>query len=516
MIPLSPFKNEPTIDWKQSEYERVLNDQLTMVRNQFGKSYPLIIGSENIYTEREAKSINPSNHKEVIGYVAQADKKIVDQAITVAKNASLEWKKLNFSERAFYLVKMAQLLRKRKAEFIAWLMYESGKNSHEADGEVNEAIDFLEIYARYAIELDQRKDLVRLPGVHNEIVNLPLGIGVIIPPWNFPLAILLGLTVSAIVTGNTVLIKPSSSTPVTAVKFMELVKEARIPDGVVNLTPGVSSEIGDYLVTHKDINFVSFTGSKSAGLHIDEQAHKQIEGQKWIKRFVAEMGGKGGIVVDETADLEAAAEAIVTSAFGYQGQKCSAGSRAIIHENVYKEMVELILKETEKLQVGSPLDGNTIGPVIDENAFKKIAHYIEKGKEEATLIYGGEADKSKGFFINPTIFKDADPKSTIMQEEIFGPVLAICKVTDYKAGIDVYNNTEYALTGAYFSTDRQRLVYASDHMICGNLFLNGKCTGARVGVEPFGGYYMSGTGSKIGTYEFLLNFIQEKTISEKL
>jgi 1-pyrroline-5-carboxylate dehydrogenase len=513
-VALAPFKNEPTINWELSENKDLLENYLRNVREQFNARYPLIINGKEIFTDKQITSLNPNNHQEVIGYVSQANKQHVEQAISAAKNAYKHWSSQTFQQRARYLLKLATVLRERKPEIMALVMYESGKNAIEADGEINEAIDFLEMYARLAAELDKGIDLVTMPGIENRMFYLPLGIGVIIPPWNFPFAILTGLTVSAIVTGNTVLLKPASLTPVTGAKFMELIKEAGIPDGVINFVPGPSSEIGDYMVSHKEVNFISFTGSKDTGLHIDEIAHKRIDNQKWIKRMVAEMGGKGGVVVDETADLDLAAEGIVQSAFGYQGQKCSAGSRAIIHESVYEELVDKIVERTKKLTMGSSVENHDMGPVIDSKAFESISKYIEIGKNEAKLVLGGNTDNSKGYFIEPTIFIDAQPDSIIMQEEIFGPVLAVCKVSSFEEGIDVFNNTEYGLTGAFYSKDRNRLEYAVNHMRCGNLFLNGKCTGAMVGVQPFGGYYMSGTGSKIGTTEFLMNFLQIKTVSE--
>lgn len=513
---LVPFINEPSVDWNEPEYKSILDQHLTHVKKQFGQNYPLYISGNEVFTEDKICSIHPNNHKEVVGYVSQAKIEHVDMAIDSAKKAFKNWSSKTFRERALYLLKLSQTLKNRKPELMAWIMYESGKNAEEADGEVNEAIDLLEMYARLAIELDKDSQLITMPGIENRMIYLPLGVGLIISPWNFPLSILLGLTASAIVTGNTVLVKPSSLTPVIGVKLMELVREIRLPDGVINYVPGPSQTIGDYLVSHRDINFISFTGSKEAGVYIDELAHKRIDGQRWIKRVVAEMGGKGGIIVDETADLDAAADSIVISAFSYQGQKCSAGSRAIVIDDVYEELIHKIIEKTKQLTMGSSIENHFIGPVIDERAFDKINTYINIGKNEATLIYGGNSDKSIGYFIEPTIFKDVSPEAVIMKEEIFGPVLAICKVTDLEQAIEVHNNTEYGLTGAIFSRERERIDYAVKNMVCGNLYINGKCTGAMVGVQPFGGYYMSGTGSKIGTTEFLLNFLQSKTISENL
>lgn len=512
-----PFQNDPSVNWDDAGNKDRLQQALSEVKDQFAKAYPLYIGKKEMMTDKKIASYNPSNHEEVVGYVSQADKKIIEEAITEAKTTYITWKEKSFEERAMYLFKAAEWMRQHKPEFVAWQIYEAGKNSVEAEGEINEAIDFLEMYGRQAVELEKgQSNLVRLRGVDNRVDYVPIGVGVIIPPWNFPLAIVTGMTVSAIVTGNTVLLKPSSLTPVVAAKFMEMIKDIGVPDGVINFVPGSSKEIGDYMVGHRDINFVSFTGSKEAGLHIDEVAHSRIKGQRWVKRVVAEMGGKNGVVVDESADLEAAAEGIVTSAFGYQGQKCSAGSRAIIHESVYDELVNKIVEHTNALRLGPGEDNNEVGPVIDERAFDEITEYIEIGKQEATLIVGGGSNKESGYFIEPTIFKDTPKHARIMKEEIFGPVLAICKVSNIEEGIEVYNDTEYGLTGSLYTNDRDQIEYARKHMDCGNLFFNGKCTGALVGVQPFGGYYMSGTGSKTGCLEYLLNFVKTKTVSENL
>ncbi|SFP02873.1 L-glutamate gamma-semialdehyde dehydrogenase [Salibacterium halotolerans] len=513
---VAPFQNQPPIEWGKTENKERLYKSLKYVKAESGREYPLLIGGEEILTENKISSHNPASHNEVIGYVSQAGRDHIETAISAARSAYNTWSSTTFQERASYLFKTAEIMKRRKTEMIAWQIYEAGKNWAEADGEMDEAIDFLEMYGREAMSLDQGQNLVSVPGIENCLEYRPLGVGSIISPWNFPIAIVTGMTVSALVTGNTVLLKPASLTPVIAAKFVEIMQEADVPDGVINFVPGASGDIGDYMVEHQDINFVSFTGSKEAGLHIDEIAHKRIPGQRWIKRVVAEMGGKNGIVVDESADLDAAAAEIITSAFGYQGQKCSAGSRAIIHESVYDEMVKKIIERADTLQVGPGSENNEIGPVIDEKAFKKINHYIEIGKGEGTLVFGGTSDDTHGYYITPAVFKDVPAASRIMKEEIFGPVLAICKVADVEEGIQVYNDTEFGLTGSLFTKSRDHMIYARREMDCGNLFLNGKCTGALVGVQPFGGYYMSGTGSKTGCLDYLLNFVQAKTIAENL
>lgn len=511
---MTPFQNEPFLDYTLPENKRKMTEALEKVQSQFGQTYPLWIDGKEIETDTTDPSVNPAKHREVIGYISQAKASHIEEAIAAASKAFESWSLTSFEERAMYLVKAAAIMRRRKQELCAWQTFESGKNWKEADADVAEAIDFLEFYARQAIRLGQGQELHPYPGEDNRLEYLPLGVGVIIPPWNFPLAILTGMTASAIVTGNTVLLKPAPQSSVMAAKFVDMMRELHLPDGVLNFVPGHPEEIGDLMVGHRDTRFISFTGSKATGTHIDAYAHRPIEGQRWLKRVIAEMGGKDGIVVDETADLDAAAEGIVTSAFGFQGQKCSAGSRAIIHADVYDEVVEKVVARTKELKMGAPAENYPVGPVIDEKAFEKVTRYIAIGKKENRLLLGGNADDSEGYYIEPTIFDQCTRESTIMQEEIFGPVLAICKVSSFEEGIDVYNDTEYGLTGSLYSQDRRRLEYARRHMMCGNLYLNRKCTGALVGVQPFGGFNMSGTDSKAGGKDYLLNFVQPKVVTE--
>lgn len=511
-----PYQNEPAIDWTSSERSSELTQAIKQVRSQFGKTYPLVIDGQEITTECLLASVNPAKHGEGIGQVCQATRKHIDHAIEAASRAFESWSLTSFSERALYLFKAAAIMRERKADLMAWQILETGKNWAEADGDVNEAIDFLEFYARSAVELENGQELNPYPGEDNRMIYIPLGVGVVIPPWNFPLAILTGTVTAALVTGNTVVLKPSPLSSVMAAKFVEIMQELELPAGVLNFVPGDPAQIGDYMTGHPDVRFVSFTGSKQVGLHIDEVAHRRNEQQRWIKRVVAEMGGKDGTVVDETADLDDAAREIVAAAFGFQGQKCSAGSRAIIHEAVYDELVEKIVEHASRLTVGLSEENPNLGPVIDPKAFAKISQYIQIGKSEGKLVLGGTSDDSTGYFVQPTIFIDVDPKARIMQEEIFGPVLGICKVSSFEEGVRVFNATEYGLTGAVFSKKRDRLEYARRHMHCGNLYFNRRCTGSLVGVQPFGGFDMSGTDSKAGSKHYLLNFVQPKTVTETL
>ncbi|GAB6933752.1 L-glutamate gamma-semialdehyde dehydrogenase [Calditerricola satsumensis] len=511
------FKNEPYTDFSKEENRRAFEEALRKVEAELGREYDLIIGGERIKTDRKAQSINPSNIDQVVGIVSQADTALAEKAIQAALKAFETWRRVPPEARARYLFKAAAILRRRKHEFSAWMVYEAGKSWAEADADTAEAIDFMEYYGRQMIKLAERQPLVRIPTEDNEMYYIPLGVGAIIPPWNFPLAIMVGMTTSAIVTGNTVVLKPASTTPVIAAKFMEILEEAGLPAGVVNYVPGSGGEIGDYLVDHPKIRFISFTGSKEVGLRIYERAAKRQPGQLWLKRVIAEMGGKDAIIVDSSADLELAAQGIVVSAFGFSGQKCSACSRAIVLEDVYDQVLELVAEKTKALKVGDVRNPDVFtGPVIDEKAYNKILSYIEIGKSEGRLVVGGGKGEGNGYFIQPTIFADVDPRARIMQEEIFGPVVAFTKAKDFDHALEIANNTEYGLTGSVYSRNRFNLEKAREEFHVGNLYFNRKCTGALVGVHPFGGFNMSGTDSKAGGPDYLLLFTQAKVVSEVL
>lgn len=515
----APFKNEPFTNFSLEENKLSMVAALAKVKTELGRKYPLVIGTEKLFTEEQTISINPGNVDEVIGSVSKGNKELAEKAMQEALKTFETWKKVAPAERAEYLFKAADLMRQRKHEFSAYLVYESGKNWAEADADTAEAIDFMEFYAREMIRLSEtsiHQPLVNIEGEDNQISYIPLGVGIVISPFNFPLAIMAGTTVAAIVSGNTVILKPADATPVIAAKFVELMEEVGLPSGVLNYLPGDGIDVGEYLVEHPSTRFISFTGSRAVGCRIYERASKVQPGQLWLKRVIAEMGGKDGVVVDETADLDAAAAAIVASAFGFQGQKCSAGSRAIIVESVYDEVVEKVTELTKNLTVGLPEENFTIGPVIDQKSVDKIMGYIEIGKTEGRLLTGGSRANGNGFYIEPTVIADVQPKARIMQEEIFGPVLALAKAADWQETIEIYNDTDYGLTGAYHSQKEERVQYALENMHCGNLYINKKCTGALVGAHPFGGFNMSGTDSKAGGYDYLLLFTQAKLKSRKL
>ncbi|PWK13510.1 L-glutamate gamma-semialdehyde dehydrogenase [Tumebacillus permanentifrigoris] len=518
---ITPYANEPFTDFTRPENKQAMEAAIAKVKSTLGRDLPLHVGGEKIHTEGKLVSINPGRADEVIARVSKASQQLAEQAMEHALTAFESWKKVSARERAEYLFRAAHLMRERKHEFSALMVLEAGKNYVEADVDCAEAIDFMEFYAREAIRLSEvniHHPLTKIDSEENMLTYIPLGVGVVIPPWNFPLAICVGMTTSAIVSGNTVLLKPSSLTPAIAHKFVELMEEVGLPTGVLNFIPGSSAEVGDYLTKHPKTRFISFTGSKEVGLHINRLAAETAEGQIWIKRVIAEMGGKDGIVVDETADLEAAAAAIVASAFGFQGQKCSSGSRAIIVESVYDQVVERVIELTNQLVIGLPEQNFAVGPVSDKSAYDKILNYIEIGKTEGRLVAGGGAatEAGNGFYIQPTVFVDVDSKARIMKEEIFGPVLAISKAQDWQDAIAKYNDTEFGLTGSFFSTDEVRIVEALESMHCGNLYINRKCTGALVGVHPFGGFNMSGTDSKAGGHDYLLLFTQAKLMSRKV
>jgi len=510
-----PFQNEPFTNFNDPTNQAAMRQALEKVKAEFGRTYPLVINGQAITTESKLPSFNPANTSEVIGTVSQANRDLVEQALDAATQTFETWAYTSPEVRAGYLFRAAAVIRRRKHEFSAWMIYEEGKNWAEADGDVAEAIDFLEYYGREMLRLAEPYPLVPFPGEDNRLLYIPLGVGIVIPPWNFPLAILVGMTTSAIVTGNTVLLKPSPNASVIAAKFIEVMKEVGLPDGVINFVPGPPEEIGDYMTEHRKTRFVSFTGSRNVGLHIVERAAKSLPEQKWIKRVIAEMGGKDAIVVDKDANLDEAAAAIVTSAFGFQGQKCSAASRAILHTDIYDDVVALVIEKAKQLKMGTPAENAAVGPVVDEVAYKRIQNYIEIGKQEAKLVLGGGTGPREGYFIEPTIFVDVKRSDRIMREEIFGPVLAIHRANSFEEAVEAFNDTEYGLTGALFSNDRQHLEYGVYHMHCGNLYFNRKCTGALVGVQPFGGFNMSGTDSKAGGPDYLLQFMQSKVVTER-
>lgn len=516
-LQLAAYANEAYADFTLPANRQAQEGALQAVRAQLGRTYNNRIAGEPSSTDQWLDSINPSKPAELIGRHAKCSVAQAVRAVDDAFAFFTEWSQTPVERRVEIIVETAAILRRRKFEFNAWLILESGKSWIEAEADTCEAIDFCEYYARQMLRWAKPDPIVQMPGERNGLVYLPLGVGVVIPPWNFPLAILAGTTVAALVCGNTVVLKPSSETPIIAAKFVEVLREAGLPGRALALCVGSGGEVGDALVSHPKTRFISFTGSREVGLHINELAAKPAKGCIWIRRVVAEMGGKDAILVDDDCDLEAAATGVVQAAFGFQGQKCSACSRAIVHERVYNRFLDLVKAKAEKLTIGAAEDpANAMGPVISAKARKTIANYIELGKREGRLITGGDDAPGEGFFLQPTIIAGVDRSARIFQEEIFGPVLAVTRASSFDHGIELVNDSDYGLTGAVYTNDPAKLEKARREFHVGNLYLNRKCTGAMVGAHPFGGFNMSGTDSKAGGPDYLLQFLQAKSIAEKM
>ena len=516
---LDEFRNEPFTDFSKPENAEAMRAAIEKVRSELGREYPSIINGENVTLESKFQSYNPANKTEVVGVFSEGDSdtSLVEKAITAATAAFKTWRNVPAAERAEYLFKIAEIMRQRKHELSAWMVFEVSKTWTEADGDTAEAIDFMEFYGREMLRWSQEQPVTKIAGEDNSLEYIPLGVGAIIPPWNFPLAIMSGMSMAAIVAGNTVVLKPSSDSPTIAAKFVEIAHEAGLPPGVLNFLTG-SAKTGEAMVTHPKTRFISFTGSKGVGLHINEVAAKTRDGQIWIKRVIAEMGGKDAIVVADDADIDSAATGVVQAAFGYQGQKCSACSRLIVDEKVHDALVEKVVELTKALKVGQPTEPDTnVAAVINKRSFDNTLDYIKKGESEGgKIVAGGSGVDEDGFFIEPTVIDNVEPGATIEQEEIFAPVLAVIKAKDFDHALEIANDTEFGLTGAVYSTTQSNLEKARREFHVGNLYLNRKCTGALVGVHPFGGFNMSGTDSKAGGREYLLQFMQGKSISQRI
>ena len=518
IVPKGTFRNEPFTDFKDAGNAHDMREALVYVQDRLGREYELLIGGERVRTEAKVASTNPACPSQVVGVHQSAGVELVERVMSAAQKAFSTWQYVPVETRVSLLLKASQIIAARKFEFCAWLTYEVGKNWAEADADVAETIDFLEFYAREALRLAGSTPPIQFPGEKNELIYIPLGVGAVIPPWNFPFAIMAGMTAAAIVCGNTVVLKPSSDAPTIAALFVEVLEEAGMPAGVVNFCHGLGETFGDAVVQHPKTRFIAFTGSKKVGLQIHERAAKTQPGQIWIKRTILEMGGKDAIIVSADADFDAAVEAVVASAFGFNGQKCSACSRAIVEAPIYDAFVDAIREKVSAIKVGDPVENVAMGPVINEIALKRVLGYIEQGHSEGRLISGGKHIKTDdgGYYIQPTVFADVAPTARIAQEEIFGPVLAIINVENYQEALAVANNTEYGLTGSVYTRDRQKLADARLRFHVGNLYFNRKSTGAMVGAHPFGGFNMSGTDSKAGGADYLTLFTQGKSVAERL
>jgi 1-pyrroline-5-carboxylate dehydrogenase len=514
---LPEFRNEPFTDFSIESNARAFRAALAKIEKRLPLKGQNRIGGKRVGASKSFTSVNPCDFRQVIGKFPEGTVADAGKAVDAATAAFAAWSRTPAEERAAAVLRIASAIRKRKHEFSAMMVLEESKSWAEADGDTAEAIDFCEFYAREMERLSQPQPLTPYPGEQNGLEHIPLGVAVVIPPWNFPLAILAGMTTAALVAGNTVVLKPSSDAAGIATMFLEACDEAGIPDGVLNFVTGGGSTVGNALVENPKTRLVAFTGSRDVGVQISEKAGRVVPGQIWIKRAILEMGGKDFILVDETADIEEAANGVVAAAFGFQGQKCSACSRLIVHQKVHKDLLERVVAKTRALTVGDVRDPkNQVGAVINEGAQKKILEYVAIGKKEGKIVAGGKAGPKQGYFVMPTIVDGVKPSARLAKEEIFGPVLAVLKVRNFDEGVKVANASEYGLTGSLYSRVRERLERGKRELHVGNLYLNRKCTGALVGVHPFGGFNMSGTDSKAGGREYLYLFTQQKAISEKL
>jgi 1-pyrroline-5-carboxylate dehydrogenase len=513
-----PFVNEPLTDFTKEETARQMRAAIEKVRAQLGREYDLIIGGKRVKTKDKIKSINPAKPSQVVGLHQKAGKEHVEPAMQAALEAFGGWSRLSAEERASLVFRVGDVMRERKFEFCAWLVFEVSKNWAEADADIAETIDFCEYYAREALRLARTELPVQMPGERDSLLYIPLGVGAVIPPWNFPCAIMAGMTLASIVSGNTVILKPSSDSPTIAAKFVELLEECGMPEGVVNFCPGAGATFGNAVVGHPKTRYIAFTGSREVGLDINKSAATQAPGQIWIKRTVLEMGGKDAIIVDADADVDSAVEGVAQAAFGFQGQKCSACSRAIIDERIYDKFLEKLKARVEKITVGDPAENANMGAVINESSMKSILDYIEVGKKDGRVITGGGPAKNagEGYFLQPTVIADIPPKSRLEQEEVFGPLLAVIKSKNYDHALEIANDTEFGLTGAVYTNSREKIDRAIREFHVGNLYINRKCTGATVAAHPFGGFNMSGTDSKSGGPDYLYLFTQGKAVGEKI
>ena len=510
------FANEPVVDFRDPSNAAAQGEAIARVRAQLGREYDLVIGGKRIRTSEKIRSLNPSRPSEVVGVHQKAASEHVEPAMDAALQAFESWKNAAAVDRAALVFRVAEILRRRKFEFNAWLVVEVGKNWGEAEADTCEAIDFCELYARLALRLEEAEPWVQLPGERDFLRYIALGVGAVISPWNFPLAILCGMTMASVVCGNTVVLKPSSDSPTIAAKLFEALEEAGMPAGVVNFCPGSGAAFGHGLVEHPKTRFIAFTGSREVGLDINQRAAKPHPDQIWIKRTILEMGGKDSIVVDADAELDAAAEGVAVSAFGFQGQKCSACSRAIVERGVYDAFLGKLQERVARIQIGDPAENAYLGPVINQGAMESMLRYIEIGKSEGRLIAGGMRAPGEGYVLEPTVFADIAPQARLAQEEIFGPVLAVIPSRDFDDALNIANNTQYGLTGAVYTSSAEKIERAKREFHVGNLYINRKCTGAIVGAHPFGGFNMSGTDSKAGGADYLYLFSQAKSIGQKI
>jgi len=508
------FSNQPFADFSLPEIRNAFTDAISQVKKNLGKTYPLFIGGQEITTETTVDSVNPARPDENIGRVSQAGKEEITDAVRVAQDAFQTWRDTPPRKRAVYLIDAAEIARKRIYELVAWQVLEAGKQWKQAYNDVVEAIDFLEYYAGEMVRLAGPRYLGHAPGEINEYFYQPKGVAVVIAPWNFPLAISCGMCAAAIVTGNCVLYKPSNQTPVVGYTLLQILQEANLPPGVFNFIPGSGAVIGDFLIDHQQVSLIAFTGSMEVGLRIIQRASHTPENQPSVKKVIAEMGGKNAIIIDDDADLDEAIPSVIDSAFAYQGQKCSACSRVIVLETIYDRFIERLINAARSVKIGPAEEpANFMGPVIDNLAQKSILKYIEIARQEGNMLYCSDVP-DEGYYVPITIVDDITPEDRLAQEEIFGPVLVVMRAKDFDQALEWANCTRFALTGAVFSRSPEHLQRCRKEFRVGNLYFNRGCTGAIVERQPFGGFKMSGVGSKAGGPDYLLQFMEPRTVTE--
>ena len=511
------YENAPLVNFVYEQNQDRMREALARVRPQLGQKYPLVINGEKVWTEKTIASINPSSPEDVVGHVAEAGIPEAERAVKAARDAFEKWSRTSFETRCRLLERAADIMHRRRFELSALEVFEVGKAWAEADGDIREAMDFCRFYAHQMRLIGRPRLTQHVLGEESYQHYWPRGVALIIAPWNFPMAILCGMTTAALVTGNTVIMKPAEQSAVIGAMLMEIFEEAGVPPGVLNYLPGKGSVMGAHLVDHKDVDLIAFTGSREVGLRIWESAGKTREGQRELKRVICEMGGKNAVIIDADADLDEAIVDTIYSAFGYQGQKCSACSRLIILEEIYPRAIERLLNAAASLRVGNPEEpGIMVGPVIDGTAFKRILEYIDIGKNESRLAFQRADVPQKGFFIPPTIFTNVSPKTRIACEEIFGPVLSVMKARDLDEAFEIANSTEFALTAGFFSRSPANIERAKAEIVAGNVYVNRSCTGAVVGRHPFGGFKMSGGGTKAGGADYLLQFVVPRVVTENI
>jgi RHH-type proline utilization regulon transcriptional repressor/proline dehydrogenase/delta 1-pyrroline-5-carboxylate dehydrogenase len=515
--PGDTYENAPLVNFVYEQNQDRMRQALEHVRTQLGQKYPLIINGEKVWTDKTIASINPSFPDNVVGHVAEAGIPEAERAVKAARDAFEKWSRTSFETRYRLLERAADIMHRRRYELSALEVFEVGKAWAEADADIREAMDFCRFYAHQMRLIGRPRLTQHVLGEESYQHYWPRGVAMIIAPWNFPMAILCGMTTAALVTGNTVIMKPAEQSAVIGAMLMEIFEEAGVPPGVLNYLPGKGSVMGAHLVDHKDIDLIAFTGSREVGLRIWESAGKTREGQRELKRVICEMGGKNAVIIDADADLDEAIVDTIYSAFGYQGQKCSACSRLIILEEIYPRAMERLLNAAASLRVGNPEEpGITVGPVIDGTAYKRILEYIDIGKNESRLAFQRADVPQKGFFIPPTIFTNVSPKTRIACEEIFGPVLSVIRARDLDEALEIANGTEFALTAGFFSRSPANIERAKAEIVAGNVYINRSCTGAVVGRHPFGGFKMSGGGTKAGGADYLLQFVVPRVVTENI